>query len=141
MPSIESICKHIIRDLRHISSVFRYELEDMSYKTLPLILERDHAIIVTGHLKRDFLQIAPKKYLELNIWGQGLQGDKQVEIIGEAKSQLKKKDIDQFIQTLKILEPIINKPIIPLLVTYQTSVDVRRYVQGKNIALYFSHQL
>ena len=141
MPSIESISKHIIRDLRHISSVFRYELEDMSYKTLPAILERDHAIIVTGHLKRDFLKIAPKKYLELNIWGQGLQGDKQVEIIGEAKSQLKKKDVDQFIQTLKILQPIINKPIIPLLVTYQTSVDVRRYVQGKNIALYFSHQL
>jgi predicted nuclease with TOPRIM domain len=137
--------KLTIQDMKQeiggLSHTVGYRLEDEAMKSLPALLKRDFSIETQGSLTRDYLEIAPKKYVELNIWGQGLQCGKQVEIIGEAKSQLKKKDVDQFIQTLRILEPIINKPIIPLLVTYQTSVDVRRYIQGKNIALYFSHQL
>jgi hypothetical protein len=137
--------KLTIQDMKQeiggLSHTVGYRLEDEAMKSLPALLKRDFSIETQGSLTRDYLEIAPKKYVELNIWGQGLQCGQQVEIIGEAKSQLKKKDVDQFIQTLRILEPIINKPIIPLLVTYQTSVDVRRYIQGKNIALYFSHQL
>ncbi|MGO9738615.1 MAG: chordopoxvirus fusion protein, partial [Desulfomonilaceae bacterium] len=130
MESIESIFKDMKRDIRHVSSVFRYELEDMSYKSLPSILQRDYSIIVKGYLKRGFLEIGPKKYMELNIWGHGVKDGKAVEIVGEAKSQLKKRDVDKFLEALEILEPIINKQIVPLLVTYQTSPDVRRYIQG-----------
>ena len=137
--------KLTIQDMRQeiggLSHTVGYRLEDEAMKSLPGLLKRDFAIETQGTLIRDYVEIGPKKYVELNIWGQGLQGDKPVEIIGEAKSQLKKKDVDKFLQTLKILEPIMNRQIVPLLVTYQTSLDVRRYIQGKNIALYFSYQL
>jgi len=141
MTSLQSISKQIIRDLRGIARAYHFDLVDMSYLSLPPILKRDHAITLEGPLIRDYVEIGPNKYVELNIWGHGLRGGNPVEVIGEAKSQLKKKDVDQFLQTLRILEPIINKPIVPLLVTYQTSPEVRRYVQGKNITLYFSYQL
>jgi hypothetical protein len=130
-----------MRDWRDISIMLRYQLADMSYKTLPPILQRDYAITLKGRLKRGFLETGRNKYIEINIWGQGEREGKSIEIIGEARIQLKKRDANRFIQTLKTMEPIINKPIVPLLVTYQTSPDVRRYVQGKNIALYFSYQL
>jgi predicted nuclease with TOPRIM domain len=129
------------QEIGGLSHTVGYRLEDEAMKSLPSLLKRDFSIDTEGTLVRDYIEIGPKKYVELNIWGHGLRSGKPVEIIGEAKSQLKKKDVDQFLQTLKILEPLINKPIVPLLVTYQTSVDVRRYIQGKNIALYFSYQL
>ena len=129
------------QEIGGLSHTVGYRLEDEAMKSLPSLLKRDFSIDTEGTLVRDYIEIGPKKYVELNIWGHGLRSGKPVEIIGEAKSQLKKRDVDQFLQTLKILEPLINKPIVPLLVTYQTSVDVRRYIQGKNIALYFSYQL
>jgi hypothetical protein len=129
------------KELGGLSHTVGYRLEDEAMKSLPALLKRDLSIDIQGPLIRDYVEIAPKKYVELNIWGHGFKGGKAVEIIGEAKSQLKKRDVDTFIQTLKVLEPIINKPFVPLLVTYQTSPDVRRYIQGKNIALYFSYQL
>jgi predicted nuclease with TOPRIM domain len=137
--------KVTIQDMRQeiggLSHTVGYRLEDEAMKSLPRLLKRDLFIETQGTLIRDYVEIGPKKYVELNIWGHGLRDGQPVEIIGEAKSQLKKRDVDKFLQTLKILEPIISKPIVPLLVTYQTSLDVRRYIQGKNIALYFSYQL
>ena len=40
-----------------------------------------------------------------------------------------------------MLGPIIDKQVVPLIVTYQTSPDVKRYVESKKVALYFSYQL
>jgi hypothetical protein len=141
MPSIESISKQIIRDLRHVSSVFRYELADMSYRTLPPILKRDHAITLKGRLKRGFLETARNKYIEINIWGQGERDGKSIEIIGEAKTQLKKRDVDKFLQTLQAIRPHIDHSIHPICVTYQTSPAVTQYAKDKGITLYFTYDL
>ena len=141
MKGMKITIQGVRQEMGGLSHTVGYRLEDEAMKSLPFLLKRDSSIDIEGPLIRDYVEIGPKKYVELNIWGHGLRGGKPVEVIGEAKSQLKKKDVDQFLKTLRILEPIINKPILPLLVTYQTSPDVRRYVQGKNIALYFSYQL
>ena len=110
-------------------------------KSLPALLKQDHSITVKGRLIRDYVEISPNRYVELNIWGHGLKDGTPVEIIGEATSQLKKRDVDQFIQTIKNLEPVINRPIVPVVITYQTSPDVRQYVRAKEMILYFSYEL
>ena len=141
MPSIESISKHIIRDLRQVSSVFRYELADMSYRTLPPILQRDHAITLKGRLKRGFLETGRNKYIEINIWGQGERDGKSIELIGEAKTQLKKRDVDKFLQTIQAIQPHIDHAIHPICITYQTSPAVIHYAKEKGITLYFTYEL
>jgi len=141
MKGMKVTIQDIRKEIGGLSHTVGYRLEDEAMKSLPFLLKRDSSIEIEGPLIRDYVEIGPNKYVELNIWGHGLRGGTPVEIIGEAKSQLKKRDVDQFVQTLKILEPIINRPIVPLLVTYQTSPEVRRYAQGKNIALYLSYQL
>ncbi len=141
MKGMKITIQGVRQEMGGLSHTVGYRLEDEAMKSLPFLLKRDSSIDIEGPLIRDYVEIGPKKYVELNIWGHGLRGGKPVEVIGEAKSQLKKKDVDQFLQTLRIVEPIINRPIVPFLVTYQTSPDVRRYVQGKNITLYFSYQL
>lgn len=129
------------KELKELSLVYDYKLVDKAMKSLPRLLKQDFSIETKGSLIRDYIKTGPNKYLELNIWGHGLQNDKPVEIIGEAKSQLKKKDVDKFLQTLQMLQPLIDKQIVPLIVTYQTSPDVKRYFESKNVALYFSYQL
>ena len=129
------------KELGGLAHTVGYRLEDQAMKSLPALVKRDLSIETQGSLIRDYLEIGPRKYVELNIWGRGLQDGKPVEIIGEAKSQLKKRDVDIFLQTIKTVEPIIDRPIIPIVVTYQTSPDVRQYVKAKGITLYFSYQL
>jgi len=129
------------QELGGLAHTVGYRLEDEAMKSLPALLNRDHAVKIEGPVIRDFLEIRPKKYIELNIWGQGLQHGERVEIIGEAKSQLKKRDVDSFLQTLKAVEPFIHHRIIPVLVTYQTSPLVRQYTEAKGIHLYYSYQL
>jgi hypothetical protein len=141
MKGMKVTIQDIRKEIGGLSHTVGYRLEDEAMKSLPFLLKRDSSIEIEGPLIRDYVEIGPNKYVELNIWGHGLRGGTPVEIIGEAKSQLKKRDVDQFVQTLKVLEPIINRPIVPVLVTYQTSPDVRRYALGKNIALYLSYQL
>ena len=129
------------QELGGLAHTVGYRLEDEAMKSLPALLNRDHSVEIEGPLIRDFIEIGPKKYVELNIWGRGLQRGERVEIIGEAKSQLKRSDVDSFLQTLKTVEPFIHRRIIPVLVTYQTSPQVRQYTEAKNIHLYFSYQL
>jgi chromosome segregation ATPase len=129
------------QEIGGLSHTVGYRLEDEAMKSLPALLKRDLSIDTEGSFVRDYVQIGAKKYVEINIWGRGLQNGKAVEIIGEAKSQLKKRDVDTFLETIKTVQPIMERPIIPVFVTYQTSPDVRHYAQAKGITLYFSYQL
>ena len=137
--------KVTIQDMRQeiggMSHAIGYGLEDQSYLTLPPILKRDHAITLKGRLKRGFLETARNKYIEINIWGQGERDGKPIEIIGEAKTQLKKRDVDKFLQTLEAIRPHIDHSIHPICVTYQTSPSVIHYAKEKGITLYFTYDL
>jgi uncharacterized protein YoxC len=137
--------KMTIQDIRQeiggLSHTVGYRLEDEAMKSLPGLLKRDLFIETLGSLIRDYVEIGPKKYVELNIWGQGLQGDKPVEIIGEAKTQLKKRDVDKFLQTIQAIQPHIDHSIHPVCITYQTSPAVTQYAKDKGISLYFTYEL
>ncbi len=123
-----------------LSHTVGYILEDRAYVSLPYLLEKDHNIHV-HELKRDYIEISKGKYIEINIIGDGMRNKEEVVIIGECKTQLKKKDVDNFIKTLGKLQKIIQKQIFPVIVTYQALPPVRKYVKEQNIPLYFSYQL
>ncbi len=93
-PKVEDLVgemKVIKQALAGLAHAVGYRLEDEAIKSLPSLLSADHAVQLEGPLIRDFFEMSPKKYIELNIWGRCLQRGERVEIIGEAKSQLKKK--------------------------------------------------
>ena len=124
-----------------LSHTIGYRLEDEAMKSLPALLKRDMEIEVIGRLRRDFLEVAPHKYIELNIWGEGEKNGKRYVIIGEAKSQLKKRDVDDFIKKVEEIKRYISEEQICVLVTYITSPDVKRYAEEKGIKIYFSYEL
>lgn len=75
-----------------------YRLEDEAFKALPALLEQDLGVEVLGRLKRDFIETGKDRYLEVNIWGAARHDGVECVVIGEAKTQLKKGDVDAFIQ-------------------------------------------
>ena len=124
-----------------LSHTFGYRLEDEAIKSLPKLLKNDLDVEVIGRLKRDYIEIGRNKYVEVNILGNGRKDGKEYLIIGEAKSQLKKKSIDDFLKKAEILKRHIPKEQILLFVTYLSHPETRKYAQEKNINIYHSYEL
>jgi uncharacterized phage infection (PIP) family protein YhgE len=128
------------REVGGLAHTVGYRLEDEAIKALPELLKRDAGVEVVGRLKRDYIEIAPGKYIEVNIWGTGRINGEEYIIVGEARSQLKKGDVDEFIKKVNAIKRYIPKEQIKILVTYQTSPIVRKYAEGKGIKIYFSYE-
>jgi len=123
-----------------LSHTVGYILEDRSYAALPHLLSKELGIEVE-EIKRDFIELSPNRYEELNIIGKGKKNGTSVWILGECKTQLRKKDIDSFLKKLSRIEHLFPGEKLLIIITYQTSPQVRNYVQQKGIKLYFPYQL
>lgn len=117
-----------------------YMLEDKAYEALLHLLKRDYGIDVK-ELKRDFVEISPNKYEEINILGYGDRNGAKVWIIGECKAQLKKRDVDNFLKKLSRIEHLFPGEKLLIVVTYQTSPQIKRYIDEKGLKIYYSYEL
>ena len=117
-----------------------YILEDRAYKGLPPLLERDFGIKLLEPLRREYIKITPGNYIEVNIIGYGQKNGKKVWIVGECKSQLKKRHISDFLKDVDKLKKVISEEMILIAVTYQTPPSIQEYVKEKGIKLYFSYE-
>jgi DNA repair exonuclease SbcCD ATPase subunit len=127
--------------LGNLSHTVGYVLEDRAYRGLPELLKRDFGIELIEPLRRDYIEIGRDQYEEVNIIGRARKDGKEIWIIGECKSQLKKVDIDEFLKSIKRIEDFLKGEKLLIAVTYQTSPKVRRYVEEKGIKLYFSYEM
>ena len=118
-----------------------YRLENEAIWLLPLLLGKDHSIKVLGDLRRDFVPLSDGKFVEANIIGEGIKEGNHVTILGEAKTQLKKRDVDKFVSLVSAIQSEVPYPVVSLLITHQTSPQVRQYALEKGIIVYFSYQL
>jgi len=128
------------KQLGEFAMTIGYRLEDLAYKTLPLLLERDFDITVQGRLKRAYFIDNQGEELEIKITGQALKEGKEVTIIGEGQAQLSKSHINTFIHKhLKRFDGVFQE-VFPVLVTYMTnSADVETYAKTQGIAVYYSY--
>lgn len=123
-----------------IAHTVGYRLEDDSYKALPSLLKQDFGVEIKGRLKRNYVDIGKGRYIEVNIWGKAGSDGKEYVVVGEAKSQLKKKDIDAFIKKVEDLKRYVPDEQIRVLVTYMTSPQVQKYAKDRGVKIYFSYE-
>ena len=117
-----------------------YMLEDRAYTHLPRLLEEEFGIRLIEPLRRRYIEVAPRRYEEVNLIGKGLKEGREVWILGECKSQLRKRDVDSFLARVKRLESFFPGEKFLLLVTYQTPPPVEDYVKEKGLVLYYSYR-
>jgi len=127
------------RQLGGLSMTVGYILENEAFKALPKLLKRDYGLDVKGRLRRQFVKDNQGQYIEVNIVGEAAQNGKTVMIVGESKSQLSKRGVDEFLRKkLRRLEGVFEN-MFPVLVTHMiTSPDVENYAKDQGIALYYS---
>jgi hypothetical protein len=128
------------KEIGGMSAALDYELADEAYRALPKLLKKDFGLVIRGRLKRQFLEDNKGKAIEVNIVGDAGKNGSRVTIIGESKSQLSKKGVNEFTRKkLRRLEGVL-KEIFPVLVTHMVSEpDVEAYAKSKGIALYYSY--
>jgi hypothetical protein len=125
-----------IGGLSHTAS---YLLEDRSYRGLPELLKKEYGIEITEPLKRDRFKLNGKR-IEVNIIGKGIKEGKEIWIVGEAKSQLKKKDVDAFLRRRQDFERLFPGEKLYVLVTYMDVGEAAEYARKKDIKVYYSYQ-
>ena len=125
-----------------LSHAVGYRLEDESYKALPDLLLRDYGIEVQGRLLRKHVEVESGEFVEINILGEAIREGKPLTIVGEAKTQLHRRDLLRFLADR--VEPArkIFPEVFPVLVTYMTTApDLEEEVRESGVALYYSFDL
>ncbi|MCM8805010.1 MAG: chordopoxvirus fusion protein [Candidatus Omnitrophica bacterium] len=125
-----------------LSDTVGYGLEDRAIKALPDILKNNYKIEISKPLLRKILKSNGMRF-ELNIFGVGKKGGKEIYIIGEAESKLSKSHIDRFIKKVSFLEEnkIISKNKFLLMVSYMIEPEIEDYAKRKGIEIIWSYQL
>jgi len=122
-----------------ISHAIGFQLEDRAYKSLPKLLQTDFGIIVKEKLLRRFIKTKYDKTFEINIFGKAEKDGKELYIVGEAKTNLSTRHIDDFTDKLEELKEILQTELLPIMVTYMTEPEVYDYAKNKGIKIYYSY--
>ena len=123
-------------ELGGLSHPFGYLLEDRAIKSLPKILYENYNIEIIEKLKRKYL-IIDGEYIEVNIYGKVRKDKKEYTLIGEAKSKVSKRVIDEFIKKCEK----ISKESIKIIISYIFTPEIEKYAKEKGIILISSYEL
>ncbi len=124
-----------------LSNAFGYVLEDRAIRGIPAILMERFNMEIIEPLRRDFIETPDGRPIEVNLLGRGKINGKELTIIGECKAQLRKRDVDKFLNYVKMLDRHLPGEKFLVVVTYQTPLQVRKYIKEKGINLVFSYEL
>ncbi|HFC98011.1 MAG TPA: DUF2730 family protein [Thermosulfurimonas dismutans] len=133
--------REIRKQVGGLSITVGYTLENEAFKGLPELLKRDHGLEVVEPLRRTFVRDEKGRELEVNIYGAARKDGKKLVILGEAKAQLSKNDVDRFLRRkVKPLERVFPERFLVLVTHMVTSSEVEEYARKKGVALYYSYQ-
>jgi len=126
-----------------LSITVGYTLENEAMKALPALLEREFGLKVEGKFVRRFVQDKKGRLIEVNIIGKAVKNGQKVIIIGEAKAQLSKNKVLEFLRKkVRPLEGVFREQLFPILVTHMiTQPDVEEYAIKQGIKrVYYSYE-
>lgn len=122
-------------NLAGLSHTVGHLLEDRAIKSLPKILKK-YGIEVVGELSRDYIEVGGE-YIEVNIYGKAIKDGKEYILLGEAKTRVSIKAIDEFIEKCDL----ISKEAIKVFISYIFPPHIKEYAKEKRIILIPSYQL
>jgi len=126
-----------------LSITVGYILENEAMKALPTLLLKEFGLKVEDRLIRKFVKDKKGRPIEVNIIGKAIRDGKKVIIIGEAKTQLSKNKVSEFLRKkIRPLEGVFKEEFFPILVTHMiTQPDVEEYAYKNGIKrVYYSYE-
>jgi hypothetical protein len=123
-----------------LSHTIGYGLEDRALPLLPALLRSDLGVQVQKLVRR-FVILPDGSEEGVNIYGKGEQQGRQIVVMGEAKAQLGRRDVDRFVRKVDRIRKGLDVEVVPLVLTYSVPPRVEQYAKSKGLAIYWSYDL
>ena len=136
---ISKTLKNLAIEVASLSGTVGFSLEDIGRVVIPGYLER-HCGIKIEEPERKFIPCG-KDYVEINLYAEGIKDSRKVIILGEAKNRIYKKEVMDFIKSLKKIENKFgDKEIFKLMFAYLVHPSGQELAKKNNIILVCSYQ-
>ncbi len=120
-----------------LSDTIGYGLEDIAKVVLPSVLEKYKAIKLTD-FQRKFITMGKEEY-EFDIYGEGSRDHSKILVIGECKSRIFRREVENFLNKISHIESVINVPIIKVMFGYYIHPTAQSFADSNNIFLVVSY--
>jgi hypothetical protein len=110
---------------------------------LPGYLDRRFGLVLEGKLgeklSRQFFQIGGQG-VRINLYGEGERDGQRVVVLGEAKSRIFRSDVEEFAESLALVEPVVKGEVMRVMFGYFLHPSAEEAARERNILLVASYQ-
>lgn len=118
-------------------------LEEIARVILPGYLERHFGIRLWGELGEELKRqwIGPEgSEVEINLYGEGEQRGQRVVVLGEAKSRIYGREVEQFDRAIQPIAGTLKERVVKVMVGYLIHPTASRVAAEREILLVASYQ-
>ncbi len=134
----ERAVQELAQAVGRLSDTVGYGLEDIARVILPGYLERHFGIRVE-ELERRF--VGPEgQEVEVNLYGEGQEDGQPVVVLGEAKSRIYGRDVEEFVRVIGPVAEGIREKVVKVMVGYLIHPSASRLAQQQGVLLVASYQ-
>lgn len=134
----ERAVQELAQAVGRLSDTVGYGLEDIARVILPGYLERHFGIRVE-ELERRFVG-AEGQEVEVNLYGEGQEDGQPVVVLGEAKSRIYGRDVEEFVRVIGPVAEGIREKVVKVMVGYLIHPSASRLAQQQGVLLVASYQ-
>jgi hypothetical protein len=139
----EEAVRQLAQAVGRLSDTVGYGLEDVAKVVLPGYLERHLGIRLSGELGEELKRqwIGPEgSEVEINLYGEGEQEGQRVVVLGEAKSRIYGREVEQFDRAIQPIAGILKEKVVKVMVGYLIHPSASRLAAERDILLVASYQ-
>jgi len=128
----------LARQVGRLSDQLGFGLEDIAHVVLPGYLQRHHDIRIES-FQRKFFPIG-KQLREINLYGEGRRNRHKIIVLGEVKSRIFKREVEQFARLAKRVEKQVAGEMFKVMFGYYVHPRGSDAAKRHDIELIASYQ-
>jgi len=138
--TLEKLIKQIselAQQVGALSENIGFGLEDIARTVLPAYLKYRYGLTVK-YIERRLFWVKDQQ-VEFDLYGEGKRNGMPVVLVGEVKSRIYRREVEQFRYRLNLVKPQIKQEVFPLMFGYYVHVSAEEAARGE-IPLIASYQ-
>jgi hypothetical protein len=120
-----------------LSDTVGFGLEDIARVVVPGWLYRHEGIVVDELVRRFF--IVDGEEVEVNLYGEGLRDSVKVVVLGEVKSRIYGREVEEFASSVEKVKKIVPHPVYKFLFGYLIHPSAEDEAEKRSVKLIASY--
>ena len=135
--------RNLAQQVGALSENIGFGLEDIARVMLPPYLERHQGVLLEGELgeelRRRFFQVEGRE-IEFNLYGEGWKDGQRVTVLGESKSRIFGREVEEFAEKLSLVEPLVEGEVLRVMFGFYIHPTAISVAHERDILLVASYQ-